>query len=90
MNDLILGFDHLEPYGKLPIRIPNRALDGFLEFFQKKHDCRMGCRDCRYCDDFGAVVGVVTRTRARNDFVDRVGRAIERFESGAFRTASGK
>ena len=89
LNDLILGFDHLEPYGQLPVRIPNRALDGFAEFFLKKHDCRMGCRDCRYCDDFAASVSVV-EDKGCNDFVRRVDRAIERFESGAFRTASGK
>ena len=84
-----LGFDQLEPFGKLPIRIPNRALDGFVDFFKKKHDCRMGCRDCRYCDDFAASVSIL-EDKGRNDFVNRVGRAIDRFESGAFRTASGK
>ncbi len=89
LNDLILGFDHLEPFGKLPIRIPNRALDGFLEFFKKKHDCRIGCRDCRYCDDYAATASVVTESQ-RDGFVSRVGRAIDRFETGAFRTASGK
>ena len=89
LNDLILGFDHLEPYGRLPVRIPNRALDGFVEFFHKKHDCRMGCRDCRYCDDLRASVSVV-EDKGRDGFVRRVDRAIERFESGAFRTASGK
>jgi collagenase-like PrtC family protease len=89
LNDIILGFDQLEPFGKLPIRIPNRALDGFVDFFKKKHDCRMGCRDCRYCDDFAASVSIL-EDKGRNDFVNRVGRAIDRFESGAFRTASGK
>jgi hypothetical protein len=49
----------------------------------------MGCRDCRYCDDFAGSVSVV-ENEDRNDFVNRVGHAIERFESGAFRTASGK
>jgi hypothetical protein len=49
----------------------------------------MGCRDCRYCDDFAATASVV-EDKGRNDFVNRVGRAIDRFESGAFRTASGK
>lgn len=90
LNDIILGFDHLEPYGKLPVRIPNRALDGFLDFFQKKHDCRMGCRDCRYCDEFAASVSHVEDKGRRDSFVARVDRAIERFESGAFRTTSGK
>jgi len=87
LNDLILGFDHLEPYGRLPLRISNRALDGFVDFFAKKHDCRMGCRDCRYCDDYA---GEHLRTEeGRDAFVGRVGRAIARFEGGAFRTVSG-
>jgi hypothetical protein len=32
----------------------------------------------------------VVEDQGRNDFVRRVDRAIESFESGAFRTASGK
>lgn len=88
LNDLILGFDHLEPYGRLPVRIPNRSLDGFIEFFRKKHDCRMGCRDCRYCDDYAREQNQVEPGAER--FVARVDKAIERFESGAFRTLSGR
>ncbi len=87
LNDLVLGFDHLEPYGRLPVRIPNRALDGFVEFFKKKHDCRTGCRDCRYCDDYAAER--LTVETGRDSFVQRVGKAIEKFESGGFRTVSG-
>ena len=88
LNDLILGFDHLEPYGRLPVRIPNRALDGFIEFFRKKHDCRMGCRDCRYCDDYARERVHIEPGQAR--FVERVNKAIARFEGGAFRTVSGR
>lgn len=88
LNDLVLGFDHLEPYGRLPVRIPNRALEGFIEFFRRKHDCRMGCRDCRYCDDYAALHLEVGADRDR--FVSRIDRALARFESGAFRTLSGK
>lgn len=88
LNDLILGFDHLEPYGRLPVRIPNRALDGFIDFFRKKHDCRVGCRDCRYCDDYAAQQARIEDTR--DAFVERVDKAIARFESGAFRTVSGR
>ncbi len=87
LNDLVLGFDHLEPYGRLPVRIPNRALDGFVEFFKKKHDCRTGCRDCRYCDDYASAR--LTVEDAREAFVSRVGKAIEKFEGGGFRTVSG-
>jgi collagenase-like PrtC family protease len=88
LNDLILGFDHLEPYGRLPVRIPNRALDGFIDFFRKKHDCRMGCRDCRYCDDYARERSQVEPGADR--FVAQVNKAIARFEGGAFRTLSGR
>jgi collagenase-like PrtC family protease len=87
LNDLILGFDHLQPYGRLPLRIPNRALDGFAEFFKKKHDCRVGCRDCRYCDDYAAERLRVESGRDR--FTNRVAKALAQFESGGFRTLSG-
>jgi collagenase-like PrtC family protease len=52
LNHLILGFDQMEPFGNVPVRLDNRALDGFIDFFHKKHDCRLGCRDCHYCDDW--------------------------------------
>ena len=88
LNDLILGFDQMEPYGNVTVRIPNRAMDGFIDFFQKKHDCRVGCRDCRYCDDWAA-----SALRFADDhasFAKRVANALERYESGQFRTVSGR
>jgi collagenase-like PrtC family protease len=88
LNDLVLGFDHLEPYGRLPVRIANPTLDGFIDFFRKKHDCRMGCRDCHYCDEYAALA--VRVEDGRETFVGVVGKAIERFEGGAFRTLSGR
>lgn len=88
LNDLILGFDHLEPFGEMPVRVPNRSLDGFVDFFRKKHDCREGCRDCRYCDDWATDVAAPGAGRER--FIERLGKAIERFEAGSFRTVSGR
>jgi len=88
LNDLILGFDQMEPYGNMTVRIPNRAMDGFIDFFQKKHDCRVGCRDCRYCDDWAAKALEFRDEHA--DFARRVAKALERFEAGEFRTASGR
>jgi len=88
LNDLILGFDHLEPFGAMPLRLPNRALDGFVDFFQTKHDCRQGCGDCRYCDDWARQVA--RGADAAPAFAERIGRQLERFESGAFRTAGGR
>jgi hypothetical protein len=48
----------------------------------------MGCRDCRYCDDYARERVHVESGQAR--FVERVNKAIARFESGAFRTVSGR
>jgi hypothetical protein len=88
LNDLVLGFDELAPYGTMPGRIPNRALDGFIDYFQKKHDCRVGCRDCRYCDDWAA--RAMSTTADGPGFVKRVGKALEKFESGEYRTLGGR
>ena len=84
LNDLILGFDQLEPFGRMPGRIPNRALDGFVDFFQKKHDCRVGCRDCHYCDDWAK--DAIRSDPDEAGFVRRIGGALDRFETGSFRT----
>jgi collagenase-like PrtC family protease len=88
LNDLILGYDQMEPYGRMSVRIPNRAMDGFIEFFRKKHDCRAGCRDCRYCDDWAA--GAVRLRDDHESFAKRVADSLERFEGGAFRTVAGR
>jgi collagenase-like PrtC family protease len=88
LNDLILGYDQMEPYGRVSVRIPNRAMDGFIDFFHKKHDCRAGCRDCRYCDDWAARTLRYTEDHA--PFAKRVASALERFETGEFRSVSGR
>ena len=87
LNSLILGFDQMEPFGNLPVRIDNRKLDGFLDFFAKKFDCRLGCRDCHYCDDW-----VDRAVRFEGDslaYSGRITRTLERYEQGAFRHRSG-
>ena len=88
LNDLILGYDQMEPYGRMSVRIPNRALDGFMDYFEKKHDCRAGCRDCRYCDDWAAKA--VQFRLDHPSFSKRVADSLDRFESGEFRTTSGR
>jgi collagenase-like PrtC family protease len=88
LNDLILGFDHLEPFGEMPLRLANRALDGFVDFFQSKHDCRQGCGECRYCDD--RAEQALRGADAAPAFAERIERHLDRFESGAFRTPGGR
>ena len=88
LNDLVLGFDHLDPFGRLPLRIPNRALDGFADYFRKKHDCRLGCRDCTYCDDWA--VDALRRDGDPEAFARRIARTLERFEAGEFRSSGGR
>lgn len=88
LNDLVLGFDHLDPFGRLPLRIPNRALDGFADYFRKKHDCRLGCRDCTYCDDWAA--DALRRDGDPEAFARRIARTLERFEAGEFRSSGGR
>ncbi len=83
LNQLILGFDQMEPFGNVPVRLDNRALDGFIDFFHKKHDGRLGCRDCHYCDHWAA--------RFESDPVAYSGltRQLARLEEGAFCSRSG-
>jgi hypothetical protein len=77
----------MEPFGNVPVRLDNRALDGFIDFFHKKHDCRLGCRDCHYCDDWA-----VQAARFESDpsaYSARITRQLTRLEEGAFRSRSG-
>lgn len=63
------------------IDIPNRALDGFLDFF-KTHDCRRtSCDACGYCAGIAAKVAVVDRPAAA--------RQAERLEAFAAAIAGG-
>jgi hypothetical protein len=87
LNELILGFDQMEPFGNVPVRIDNRRLDGFIDFFHKKHDCRLGCRDCHYCDDW--VERAVDFEGDAPAYSGRITRTLERYEQGAFRHRSG-
>jgi len=88
LNDLVLGFDHLEPFGTIPMRVANRDLDGFVEFFRRKRDCRQGCRDCRYCDEWAE--GTIRGRDEADAYAARIGRGLERFEAGSFRSWGGR
>ncbi len=83
LNDLINGFDLVEPFGPLPLRIDNRALDGFLTFFHRK-DCTLGCLDCNYCD-LWAAKAVTADEEERERYGQLIERVLNRFTLGSFR-----
>ena len=69
------------------VRVARIAAACFLSRFAKKFDCRLGCRDCHYCDDW-----VETAVRFEGDalaYSGRITRTLERYEQGAFRHRSG-
>ena len=70
----------MEPFGNVPVRIDNRKLDGFIDFFNRKYDCRLGCRDCHYCDDW-----VETAVRFEGDalaYSGRITRTLDPLRAG--------
>jgi collagenase-like PrtC family protease len=56
--------------GDNPVQIPNRALDGFIDFF-RDHSCRaVDCADCRYCHEWAEkVVHIDPDWRARMEAI---------------------
>lgn len=83
LNDLVTGFDSIEPFGSLPLRIDNRALDGLLSFISRR-DCSLGCLDCSYCEQRAAEAVAVDREQHER-YTRLVERMLNRFTSGSFR-----
>ncbi len=83
LNDIVAGYDLVEPFGRLPIRIDNRKLDGFLPGLFK-HDCRLGCLQCDYCGQWVARATTVDE-EARRRKAQHIEQVIGRFTSGSFR-----
>lgn len=56
--------------GDNPVQIPNRELDGFIDFF-RENSCRaLDCEDCRYCHEWAdKVVHVDPDWRARMEAI---------------------
>jgi collagenase-like PrtC family protease len=83
LNDIIAGFDLVQPFGRLPTRIDNRKLEGFLPGVLK-HDCHLGCLQCSYCDQWVAKAATVDE-EARRRQAQYIEQTIARFTSGSFR-----
>jgi collagenase-like PrtC family protease len=84
LNDLVPGFDALDPFGQFPLRVKNALLEGFIEFFDKK-DCRLGCGGCTYCDEWAQ--RAISAEGDRERYVKGIERFLRRFASGAFRAS---
>lgn len=82
LNDLVTGLGSVDPFGRLPLRIHNALLEGFIEFFDKK-DCRLGCGECAYCDEWAR--RAISADGDRRRFATRIKRVVQRFTSGSFR-----
>ncbi len=82
LNDLLIGFGGIDPFGRFPVYLDNTRLDGFIDFFAKK-DCRLGCSGCNYCEDWlQRAVSVDGDTQHYSNNIDRL---IRRFTSGSFK-----
>lgn len=82
LNDLVIGFDGIEPFGEFPIYLDNLRLDGFIDSFPKR-DCRLGCDGCSYCEDWLALASSVGKhVEGYGGGIDRI---LKRFTSGSFK-----
>jgi len=86
LNDIINGFDLVQPFGTMTVRVDNCKLDGFLPFMLK-HDCHLGCLACTYCNQWAAKT-VEASEEARVKQAQQIERTIGRFTSGSFRAPS--
>jgi collagenase-like PrtC family protease len=83
LNDLVIGLDGVDPFGRLPVSLDNTRLDGFMDFFSKK-DCRLGCEGCNYCQDWLERASTIQSNN--QDYGAGIERFVRRFTSGSFRT----
>jgi collagenase-like PrtC family protease len=82
LNDLVIGFDGIEPFGQFPVSVDNSRLNGFIDFFQKK-DCRQGCDHCTHCEEWLDRAGSFNGDcKAYGESIERL---LRRFTSGSFK-----
>lgn len=84
LNDLVPGWDTVEPFGPLPLRLENALLQGFIEGFERR-ECRQGCAGCTYCDEWARRAVWVERDPER--YVKAIERLLRRFVTGTFRSS---
>ncbi|MBI4529358.1 MAG: U32 family peptidase [Deltaproteobacteria bacterium] len=82
LNDLMIGFEGVDPFGEFPVYLDNSRLDGFIDFFAKK-DCRLGCNGCSHCEEW--LQRAITVDGNTQHYSDRIDRLIRRFTSGSFK-----
>lgn len=82
LNDLVIGLDGIDPFGEFPIRLDNRRLDGFIDFFTKK-DCRLGCDGCTHCQEWLERAASVDGNPQK--YGEDIERFLRRFTSGSFK-----
>ncbi len=82
LNDLLDPVDNVAPFGRLPYRLRNDRLTGFLAGLRGR-PCRLGCASCRYCEEWAQRAVEVEGSPAE---YQRPLRAIlERLTTGCFR-----
>jgi collagenase-like PrtC family protease len=82
LNDLVIGFDGIEPFGDFPVSLDNRRLDGFIDFFNHK-DCRLGCDGCNHCGEW--LERAVSSDGNQAPYGENIDRLLRRFTSGSFK-----
>lgn len=81
LNDIVLGFDGIDPFGEFPVSLDNRGLDGFLDFFQSR-DCRLGCDGCHHCAQWlERAMSVDANPQAYGEKIDKL---LGQFTTGSF------
>lgn len=82
LNDIILGFDGIDPFGEFPISLDNRRLDGFIDFFKSK-DCRLGCDGCNHCAQW--LEHAASSNGREWSYSENIDRLLQPFVSGNFK-----
>jgi len=87
LNDLVIGFGGIEPFGEFPISLDNRRLDGFINFFRKK-DCRHGCDHCTHCEEW--LARAISIDGNAQPYGQNIKRLLRRFTTGSFKAPLGR
>ncbi len=82
LNDLLDPMDNVAPFGRLPYRLRNARLDGFLAGLRGR-PCRLGCGACRYCEEWASCA--VEVEGSPEEYQRPLRALLERITSGCFR-----